>query len=485
MALNSALGEKNEMLSLSSTPKEMLRALYFYGVDHLILNLNRRELLLHKDQLIALLEHGGADSTISELTSRTAGEQMSARGEIEEVPQNTPLLLFSQTRRDGGGPKLELVKITFREYRERKIRENTIVLPEWWSIPLPILHVTEDSIFLNDKAQGLVPGGAMSLASQMDRIRDDRIVTLSGDEGDRTFSLFALTDDSYLIEDISGDFEMAEDLVWWAAVGRALVRRMEDEGLTVKRLSSYEKPPEDAAEVIQCSWDGEVLGSLVVDFPEGGLDGTQPEAEREGEGRHSKDDDLNPEDALESQDEPVEDEPAESPEEDIEETLDSPDEADADPDAEDSKRIRPGDTLHGDRDIEARAKDEDAESPPEEPAGGHGSAEGSLPASDHSGAADSIRKNEARTAYGGKKHESKGRPFGVPMRTADENKADERAKNRDDGRAKKAAFPVITPVRMRRLEHDPYDKGKSHDDEREKPEGTAEAGKDNKRDPVS
>ena len=482
MALNSAQNDRNEMLSPSSTPKEMLRALYFHGVDHLILNINRRELLLHKDHLIILLEHGGENLTISDLASQADDEQMSARGRIEEAPQNTPLLVFSQTRKNAGGPRFELAKITLREYRERRIRENTIVLPEWWSIPLPILHVTEDAIFLNDKALGLVPGGAVSLASQMDRIREDRIVTLNVDEGDRTFSLYALTDDSYLIEDISGDFEMAEDLVWWAAIGRALVRRMEKEGVTVKRLSAYEKPPEGAAEVIQCSWDGEIIGSLAVDLPGNGLDETPQRTVSEGEDGYSRGDALNAEEDPESAGERQ----AEPSSEDIHGLQGSPSEEGAEPSKEDEPEVQ----ALGDQDVETRSEGKDAEELSDEPAEGRelSAAEAPSQTPERGGAVNSIRKNEARTAYGGKRHKYKGRNSGMRMRTADRDGTEGYAKNREDARVKIDApnepvknteFPVITPVRMRRLDDNSYDKGKHRDDEREKPGGSAKTGKDN------
>ncbi|MDR1886230.1 MAG: hypothetical protein LBQ56_08125 [Synergistaceae bacterium] len=276
MTTNQESNDRNDMLTPSSTPQEMLRTLYFYGVDYIILMLNRNERLLHKDQLIALLEQDREGSTVEELVSVAPSDQMPARVQIEDIPQSTPLLIYSQAKGDGGPPRYELTKITFREYRERKIRENTIVLPDWWSIPLPILHMNDEAIFLNDRALELVPGGARSLASQMDRIREDRIITLKEEDRDRTFSLFALTEDSYLLEDISGDFEMAEDLVWWAAIGRALMRRIEDNGLIVKRLSPYEKPPEGIAEVIQCSWEGEVMGRLAIVLPP-----DEPQAESE------------------------------------------------------------------------------------------------------------------------------------------------------------------------------------------------------------
>ncbi|MDR3332545.1 MAG: hypothetical protein LBT08_07945 [Synergistaceae bacterium] len=272
MTVNQSVNEKGSMLSISSTPQDMLRALYFYVVDYVIIQIEESERLLHKDQLIALLEHGRGDTSIQDVMSDSFVEPLSTKTQIEEIPQETQLLLFSQASIDSG--RETLTKMDFREFREMKLKENTPALPEWWGIPLPLLHTRDDMIYLNDKALDLVPGGARSVATQMDKIREDRIITLKEGEKDRTFSLLPLTGDSYLIEDISGDFEMAEDLVWWAAIGRAFVRRMEDNGLAVKRLSPYENPPDDVAEVIQCSWDGEFMGRLAIEMPEGSAGGS-------------------------------------------------------------------------------------------------------------------------------------------------------------------------------------------------------------------
>ncbi|MDR3278992.1 MAG: hypothetical protein LBT23_00620, partial [Synergistaceae bacterium] len=72
---------------------------------------------------------------------------------------------------------------------------------------------------------------------------------------------------TFLLEDISGDFEMAEELVWWAAVGRAFFHRLEENGAVIRRVSPYEDPPATAAEIIPCSWEGEHLGSLAIELP--------------------------------------------------------------------------------------------------------------------------------------------------------------------------------------------------------------------------
>lgn len=258
---------KSNLLSTASTIQELLRAMYLYGTDHTLIVIGKKERLLHKDQLVSFLERGCEDVTLSELHSAEMKEPLSARTQMEEIPRETRLLLFAQN---------ELSRITFGAYRERKIMEAGDRLPEWWDVPLPLLRLSGEAISLNNAALSLVPGGAKALADQLDTLRKERIITLREKKMYRTLALSPLSDEVFFLEDISGDFEMAEDLVWWAAVGRAFVRRMEGNGLVVRRLSPYEEEPENAAEIIPCSWEGELMGKLSIELP---AEVVAPEAE--------------------------------------------------------------------------------------------------------------------------------------------------------------------------------------------------------------
>lgn len=265
MLMNSAtVAVRSDMLNLASTVGEILRALYFYGADYIILTKGRKDRLLHKEQLVALLEQGRDEATLEDLMTMNLNEPLAAKMQIEDIPQDTGLLVFVQPGKGGAGG---LSRMNFGEYREQKIKESMIVMPDWWGIPLPLFHTDDDRVFLNETAQGLVMGGASALLGQLDRIVRDRIATVKAEGVERTYSFAPLSENTYFIEDISGDFEMAEDLVWWAAVGKAFIQRMESNGLQVKRLSPYEEPPKNAAEVIDCSWEGELVGRLVFNLP--------------------------------------------------------------------------------------------------------------------------------------------------------------------------------------------------------------------------
>ena len=54
---------KSDMLTMESNVQEILRALYFYGADHIMIILGRRERLIHKEQLVALLERAMETAT--------------------------------------------------------------------------------------------------------------------------------------------------------------------------------------------------------------------------------------------------------------------------------------------------------------------------------------------------------------------------------------------------------------------------------------
>jgi hypothetical protein len=269
MSVNAEIREiRKDMLHLSSTVQEILRSLYFYGSDYIMVALGKKERLLHKDQLIALLEQGRESATIEDMLSLALAEPISAKTEIENVPPGSALIVFSD---DG------LYGTTFEIYREMKIRETMILLPDWWGVPLPLLHLKDDRISLNDAALQLIPGGTHAIAGQIEKIRKEKLIAIKEKKSEKTFSLSPLDPDTFLIEDVSGDFEMVEDLVWWAAIGSAFVRRMEGNGLAVRRISPHGQAPQDAAEIIPCYWDGEMVGSLAIELPEqSGLENAEP-----------------------------------------------------------------------------------------------------------------------------------------------------------------------------------------------------------------
>ena len=277
--MNNAAEIKKDMLTSDSNVQAVLRALYFYGLDYIMTKIGQSEQLIHKEQLVSLLELGREMATIEDIMSVVLNKPMSAKTQIEDILPDTPLLMFV---RKGEGPEGDLSRTTFGEYREQKIREAEIPLPDWWNVPLPLLYIDGTRLSMNGSAAGTIPCDAETLARQMKSMLADKTIAVKEKKRERTFSLLPLCENIFMAEDISGDFEMAEELVWWASVGRAFFTRLEENGALIRRFSPLQEPPETVAEVIPCFWEGELIGRLAVELPaDTADDGRKPEpAER-------------------------------------------------------------------------------------------------------------------------------------------------------------------------------------------------------------
>jgi hypothetical protein len=262
--MNNAAEVKKDMLTSGSNVQAVLRALYFYGVDYIMTKIGQSEQLIHKEQLVSLLELGREMATIEDIVSVVLNKPMSARTQIEDIPPDTPLLMFV---RKGEGPEGDLSRTTFGEYREQKLREAEIPLPDWWNAPLPLLYIDGTRLLMNARATETIPCDAETLARQIKSMLADKTITVKEKKREKTFSLLPLCENIFMAEDISGDFEMAEELVWWASVGRAFFNRLEENGALIRRFSPLQEPPETAAEVIPCFWEGELIGRLAVELP--------------------------------------------------------------------------------------------------------------------------------------------------------------------------------------------------------------------------
>jgi hypothetical protein len=275
MTMSNDTEVKKDMLTSGSNVQAVLRALYFYGADYIMMQIGQNEQLIHKEQLVSLLELGRELATIEDIVSVVLNKPMSAKMQIEDIAPDTPLLVFVQK---GEGAEGGLSRATFGEYRERKIREAEIPLPDWWNVPLPLLYIDGKRLSMNGRAAEIIPCDAETLARQMKSMPADKTITIKEKKRERTFSLLPLCENIFMAEDISGDFEMAEELVWWASVGRAFFTRLEENGAVIRRFSPRQDPPETAAEVIPCFWEGELIGRLAVELPSDAADeGRKPE----------------------------------------------------------------------------------------------------------------------------------------------------------------------------------------------------------------
>lgn len=106
--------------------------------------------------------------------------------------------------------------------------------------------------------------------------KDEFIVDLEGREPPCFLAFRRLEPDIFILEDCTGDLMEAQDISWWAGLGRAWVASIEKEGRTWRREEDA-LPEGFAGQAWPCEWEGRFLGWLCVEGP-AASDGGEPDA---------------------------------------------------------------------------------------------------------------------------------------------------------------------------------------------------------------
>ena len=136
--------------------------------------------------------------------------------------------------------------------------------PEWWNAPVPFAMASRGILKLNETAIKMFGTGLEQLNAQELPERDEFIVRLEGLNGTRFIAFRKLKPGIFTIDDCTEDLTDAQDITWWAAVGRAWVREIEAKGGTWQRL---ETPPEGKKTFRACEWNGQIQGYINVEMP--------------------------------------------------------------------------------------------------------------------------------------------------------------------------------------------------------------------------
>lgn len=244
-------------LSLKSTLQESIRSLFFYGAEYLAVSEGSGEFLCHKDALIALLERGDGVESLGQLVLKNGSDSIKGKMSLETEPLDKRVLILDST-----GLHCE----TLLDFRQSRLIQKEETLPSWWGIPLPMLKYSNRQAKLNPRAGELISVHGENLDPLVARAIADRDMVLQLPEsfGGKAFAMTMIDRDVFFLEDISGDAEMAEKLVWWAAVGRAFVNRMEKNGLMIHQHQEPDSVPEGALEVLSCCWEENPLGFISI-----------------------------------------------------------------------------------------------------------------------------------------------------------------------------------------------------------------------------
>ena len=248
-------------LSPSSTLLVLLRALYRLLLDYGVLwpDGSDQAFVFHKDQLVALIERGQSEALVRDLPS------LADKGLIRPVLIDEVL--------DEDSDEDEAIRALLVERRGARILPLTEAtapwepkFPEWWEAPLPFAMSARNQMHINRTA-------ALMFGSDLERLsvaelpeKDEFIVDLEGREEPCFLAFRRLEPDIFILEDCTGDLLEAQDISWWAGLGRAWVASIEKEGRTWRREEDA-LPEGFAGQAWPCEWEGRFLGWLCVEEP--------------------------------------------------------------------------------------------------------------------------------------------------------------------------------------------------------------------------
>jgi len=211
--------------------------------------------VINKGQLISMIERNCAEAMIKrlpQLAERNIFKPLDVT-KIDEVEIEDSIALY--------------VKNTgsFVGNLEFALDPDAPQFPEWWNAPVPFAMSSRGVLKLNNKAVSMFGTGLEKLNAAELPDRDEFIVRLDGLNGTRFIAFRYLSPGIFTIDDCTEDLNDAQDITWWAAVGRTWIKEIEARGGTWQKLSN---PPEDKGKNFRaCEWNGETQGYLNIEMP--------------------------------------------------------------------------------------------------------------------------------------------------------------------------------------------------------------------------
>lgn len=238
-------------LNRSSPLLLLLRALYSHMLDYAVYAADDgRTIILSKEQLVVLVERGMSASPISDLPA------LAAEGLFRPVPINDlryPDEIESILIERGG---------TVIRSIERAVSRPSVEYPKWWEAPIPFAMCTREGLKLNSAAISMFGADLQRLRVGGIPDKDEFIVEIQGRNAPCFMAFKRLKPDIFTLEDCTGDMVEAQDITWWAAVGRAWIKSSEAAGQTWQREESVPEGFDGLS--WRCEWQGRFQGYLCI-----------------------------------------------------------------------------------------------------------------------------------------------------------------------------------------------------------------------------
>ncbi|QTX32895.1 hypothetical protein KAR29_02975 [Aminithiophilus ramosus] len=231
-----------EGLSEKSSIHDLLRALFRLNGELVRVRSGHKVRFFHKEQLFALVERGWGGKTLISLSS----EPGLGRAAVERLAPQTVVLDLLE-----GRSCLSTVG-----------ESDSLPLSDpWFDVPLPVVCLHEGALLFNEEARSR--WGELQLPLETLRNMATGEEEAFESEG-RHFMIRHLGEGRYFLEDVSLDFLTAQEIVWWAAVGKALVSRMKENGASIERFAADSRRTREDKSLLPCVWEGNLLGYIAV-----------------------------------------------------------------------------------------------------------------------------------------------------------------------------------------------------------------------------
>jgi len=268
------LGFQNHVPLKSLTTKSslvmLLRTLYRMGLNYCVLPPTgdfTSVVVFTKDQLVSLIERSSEEAFIAEIPKRVV------QGLFKPVAIFQSDSSSSDFVSNGGSAEPERLQVLIIEEDGAKVSSLKEALaprvpdfPEWWEAPVPFAMCGYGKLHVNRTAMLMFGADLKRLPISDIPDKNEFLVTLEGGQSLCSVTFRRLEGDIFMLEDSTSDITIAEDVAWWAAVGKAWTATLDVEKRSYRRCGEEETEslrPDNI--VLPCEWGGELLGYFCVE----------------------------------------------------------------------------------------------------------------------------------------------------------------------------------------------------------------------------
>ena len=245
----------------------LLRTLYRMGLNYCVLLPSgdyAYALVFTKDQLVSLIERGNSDMLVADIPkSVTQGFFKPAAIFKPDEPDFVP---------DDGEP--EQLQVLLLEEGGAKVSSLKDALvprapefPGWWEAPVPFAMLGYGKLHINHTALLMFGSNLERMPIEDIPDKDEFLITLEGETSHCSVTFRRLEGDIFALEDSTSDLAAAEEVAWWAAIGKAWTVALDLEKRAYSRCSEGETENlnSEDSELHPCEWGGELLGYFRIE----------------------------------------------------------------------------------------------------------------------------------------------------------------------------------------------------------------------------